>query len=166
MLGVVRVVWDPDVADVSDGADVSDVSGPDVEVGSAGSMSVVAGGLVLVSVEVRVVVDRAAFDDVADRLVSRKYIGAGSGPDCRVTYISADTTTAIAASAATLAPSSVDVRLCHGTDCCPSSSRSRLVTAADSSRGRRAGPGQRSCGTTCPATNSTCSRSDMSRTCR
>ncbi|MCV7369048.1 hypothetical protein [Mycolicibacterium duvalii] len=63
VLGVVRVV-----------SEVSEVS--DVEVGSAGSMSVVAGGLVLVTVDVRVVVDRPDFAGVVERLVSTKYSGA------------------------------------------------------------------------------------------
>lgn len=144
------------------------VSDSDVVVGSAGSMSVVAGGLVLVTLEEVVVraVDRDVLVGVDERLVSVKYIGACVGSDWRVTYMTADTTTAIAANAAMLAPSSVDVRLCHATDSRPSSSRSRLATAADSSGGTGPRPGQRSWGITWSAKSSTCSRSDMSRTCR
>src|SRR6185436_3061902 len=61
--------------------------------------------------------------------------GAGSGSSyCLDTYVTARNTMPIATRAATLAPTTVDVRSCHGR---PSGSSSRSpVTGTDSSRGR------------------------------
>ncbi|CAA0108110.1 Uncharacterised protein [Mycolicibacterium vanbaalenii] len=64
----------------------------------------------------------------------------GGSLNCRVPQLIVTTSSAIAAMPARLAPSKVEVRLCQGTGGASpwaSSSRSRLLTATDSSRGYR-----------------------------
>jgi hypothetical protein len=85
-----------------------------------GFMSVVSGGLVLVMVWV--VVEEAAADSrsVAEYVGATKSSGAGSvSPNWRATAVAATIRMLITKIARTLAPTTVDVRLCHG---CRSSS--------------------------------------------
>ena len=99
---VVLVVSVLELPDVSD--DVVD-DGP--------SMSLVTGGLVLVIVAV--VVGVAELPAVAENDGGTKSSGACSGwLNCRATYVTAVITMASATSAATLAPTTLGVRLYHG----------------------------------------------------
>jgi hypothetical protein len=119
----------PEVPEVSDEDVVDD--GP--------SMSVVTGGLVLVIVAVVVGVDDIR-GSVAEYDGSTKFSGAWSGSsDWRATYVTAAMRTPINARPATLAPTTLGVRLYHGTgggDASSSwSSGARPAMASDSSRG-------------------------------
>lgn len=120
----VRVVVLGSPGDVS----VPDVSVPDVGGGGGafGSlMSVVIGGLVLVTVPVVVVADPDEGVRLPEVVVSVKYCCAGPGAsESRTSAETRKYTTAMTATAPTLAARSVEVRSCHAGS----------VTGTDSSR--------------------------------
>ena len=118
------------VVEVSD----VDVSVPDVVVvGSPGLMSVVIGGLVLVTVSVDVVDPDVLVLELFEALGSTKYCDGGGGSlNWREMQDAPMNSTPSRINAPTLAPSTVEVRSCQAGS--TSSESSRLATGSDSSR--------------------------------